>query len=70
MSATVSWALSPSFSLAIRTIAGEMSQPLQRQPRSSIGIRLLPVPQPTSRRLLPMSPQPSSRGSTSTSHGS
>ena len=48
MSATATSALSPTFSRAIAAIFGETSQAVTSQPFSSIGMKLLPVPQATS----------------------
>ena len=62
MSATNSFARSPTFSRASATIAGEMSQAVTSQPCSSIGRKLLPVPQPTSSSRLPWIPCFSSFG--------
>ena len=45
MSATESSTASPTLARASSTIAAEMSQAVTSQPRSSIGMKLLPVPQ-------------------------
>ena len=63
MSATERSAASPTLARASSTIAGEMSLAVTSQPRFSIGMKLLPVPQATSSRRLPCSPSRSSSGS-------
>ena len=50
MSATESGTASPTLARASSNIDAEMSQAVTSQPRSSIGMKLLPVPQPTSSR--------------------
>ena len=56
MSATRTSPREPSFARARSTIAGEMSHAVTLQPRASIGTKLFPVPQATSRRRSPGAP--------------
>ena len=56
MSATTTVAAPRAFRLAWATIAGETSHAVTSYPRSSIGSKLFPVPQATSRSRLPRSP--------------
>ncbi len=56
MSATERSTASPTLLRASSTIAAEMSLAVTFQPRFSIGMKLLPVPQATSSRRSPFSP--------------
>ena len=56
MSATSIRTWAPAFARASSTIEAEMSQAVTFQPCSSIGMKLLPVPQATSRTVSPWRP--------------
>ena len=69
MSATSTSARPPAFARAAATISGEMSHAVTSKPRSSSGMKLLPVPQPTSSRRRPDRPWRTASHSMAASQG-